>query len=222
MSIFNLLVAANFCLAMVLQDTPAEEVKLSDFSLVPRVPLVEIVRPEVKLQEDIIRLEDWYFSQFQYQSTEPNQAQFGVHVRRADETLRKHLKVKSGLGLVVELIVPDSGAAQAGVQVDDVLLKLDDQWLINSEQFTTLVQNMEIGQTVKVTLIREGLSQEISVTLTKAIALSEDAGKLRFDFDLKFAPADEVHSKLPEAADCAQCHQPNSASDANSHYPANR
>ncbi len=159
-------------------------------------------------------IEGIYFDVANYSDFVPNRSQFGVHIRRADDTLRKHLKIKSGIGLVVESVVPESGAAAAGVQVDDILLKLDDQWLINSEQFTTLVQNSTVGQEVKVTLVREGLSQELVVTLSAGATDVDVVGISSVDLSFTQVPSDDFHKNLPEASNCSNCHQSNYGSKA--------
>jgi hypothetical protein len=165
-------------------------------------------------------VEGIYFEVANYSDFVPNRSQFGVHIRRADDTLRKHLKIKSGIGLVVESVVPESGAAAAGVQIDDVLLKFDDQWLINSEQFTTLVQNSAVGQEVKVTLVREGLSQELLVTLSAGATGDDIVGISSVNLSFTQAPSDDFHKNLPEASNCSNCHQSNFGAKAATQWRA--
>lgn len=221
MSLLNL-VAVSFCLAVYVQDTPPDEGKSGDVPVVQEAPLVES-SSEIKYEPDISAVEAAIDSYFVYEAfNSSSQTQFGVHVRRADDTLRKHLKIKSGVGLVIELVVPNSGAANAEIKVDDVLVKLDDQWLINAEQFTTLVQNMDVGQAVKATLIREGLLQEVSVTLTQSTAIGQGSARLQFELDyFKHAAHENIHKNF-SSADCSKCHQSGAVSGANPHYPANR
>ncbi len=217
MSVLSLLVAANFLLVGLMQETrqdTAQETK-------PETPNIVIDGETLSLESSdvVIRRLPILFNyhvvhgleeQFRFESQGVRKPKFGVHVRRTDDTLRKHLKIKSGVGLVVESVVPESGAATAGVQIDDVLLKLDDQWLINSEQFTTLVQNGEVGQAVKATLVREGLTQEVLVTLTEGIAKFDGAAATHLDLDLRFTvPTDDFHKNLPEVSNCSNCHQSN-------------
>src|SRR5438132_1455211 len=56
----------------------------------------------------------------------------GVVAREASPEVSRQLDLPEGTGMVVELVVPDSAAAKAGIQKYDILTKLDDQLLINS------------------------------------------------------------------------------------------
>jgi membrane-associated protease RseP (regulator of RpoE activity) len=89
----------------------------------------------------------------------------GVSARPMPPVLQKHLKLPRGVGLVVLAVVPDSPAAQAGVEADDVLQKLDDQLLINPPQLMTLVRMYKPGDTVKLTVIHEGTAKVVSAKL---------------------------------------------------------
>ncbi|KKK75837.1 hypothetical protein LCGC14_2869730, partial [marine sediment metagenome] len=66
-----------------------------------------------------------------------------------------------------------SAADRAGVRRHDVLHKLDDQLLVNPEQFAVLVRTHSPGDSVKVTVIRKAKSRVLSVKLGSR-RLSED------------------------------------------------
>jgi len=51
----------------------------------------------------------------------------GVQYGAVPPILAKHLKLKPGTGLVVRAALPGSGAAKAGIEVDDVLVKVNGQ-----------------------------------------------------------------------------------------------
>lgn len=70
-----------------------------------------------------------------------------------------------GTGLTVTGTTAGSPAEKAGLQAGDVLAKLNDQILINPGQFTTLVRTMKDGEVVKLSLFRQGKTQEITATL---------------------------------------------------------
>jgi hypothetical protein len=94
-------------------------------------------------------------------------AWLGVGISSPDEALRRQLKVPEGAGLLVDFIEPRSPAADAGLQQFDLLLKLDDQWLINPEQFAVLVRMQKPGEEVKLTVVREGKQQTVSAKLVE-------------------------------------------------------
>ncbi|MEZ0389113.1 MAG: PDZ domain-containing protein, partial [Verrucomicrobium sp.] len=69
---------------------------------------------------------------------------------------RAQLPLPAGTGLLVRSVVPDSPAAKAGLQKNDVLVRLDDQILVNSSQLRTLVSTRKDGDAVKLALLRQG------------------------------------------------------------------
>jgi C-terminal processing protease CtpA/Prc len=89
----------------------------------------------------------------------------GVGVSEASGALSHQLKLKPGVGLVVDMVQPESPAAKAGVQQYDVLEKLDDQLLVNLPQLMTLVRMHKAGDSVTLTLIREGARQTVTANL---------------------------------------------------------
>lgn len=91
----------------------------------------------------------------------------GVRVTEAAPALRHQLGLPARMGLVVEQVLPGSAAAEAGLQRYDVLQKLDDQLLINEEQLSVLVRSHKPGDSVTLTLFRDGKSQPITVKLAE-------------------------------------------------------
>ena len=91
----------------------------------------------------------------------------GVTADRVSPALNSQLKLPQGLGLVVTHVADDSPAQAAGLEKHDVLHKLDDQLLVNFEQLAVLIRLHEPGDTVKLTLIRGGESQQVTATLAE-------------------------------------------------------
>jgi len=67
-------------------------------------------------------------------------------------------------GLVINY-VDESGPSKGLIRQHDVLQKLNDQILVNGEQFVALVRMHKAGDTIKVTLIREAKSVTVEVKL---------------------------------------------------------
>jgi hypothetical protein len=88
----------------------------------------------------------------------------GVGVNEADATLRNQLKLPDGIGLAVNHVDADGPASKAGVKQHDVLIKLKDQHLVNLQQFVTLVRMNKPGESIELTLLREGTPQTLTVT----------------------------------------------------------
>jgi len=95
----------------------------------------------------------------------------GVTVDEVSEELRAQLPIERGAGLVVRSVVPDGPAAQAGLQIHDVLVKLDDQLLVNGNQLSALVRMKKDGEKARLTYFRGGKSS----TTEAQIRMREEA-----------------------------------------------
>jgi len=101
--------------------------------------------------------------------TETKVAYLGVATSYVTETLRDQLGLPPGMGLVVELVGPDSPAAQAGLRRHDLLVRLDDQRLVNLPQLAVLVRMHQPGDKVTLTLLRGGEELKVPVTLGETV-----------------------------------------------------
>jgi S1-C subfamily serine protease len=101
--------------------------------------------------------------------------QLGVQL--ASDQLARQLGVKEGV-LIVK-VTPDSPAASAGlrgtrrdasgdVHVGDVIIAVDGQPVRNAADLYEALKNHQAGDTVTVTIIREGTRQDVPVTLQAA------------------------------------------------------
>jgi hypothetical protein len=94
-------------------------------------------------------------------------AWLGITTREAPPVIGAQMDLPKGTGLVVDMVIPASPAATAGVQANDVLTKLDDQLLINPPQLAVLVRMKKAGDKVQLTLLRKGKTQTVPVTLSE-------------------------------------------------------
>jgi serine protease Do len=91
----------------------------------------------------------------------------GVETSQVPSVVSEQLGLAKGLGLVVDYVVPDSAAAVAGVQQNDILKMLNDQILIEPSQLRKLLQTFSEGTEVTLTILRKGQEQKITVKLAK-------------------------------------------------------
>src|SRR5262249_32421914 len=91
----------------------------------------------------------------------------GVETSQVPTVLSEQLGLAKGLGLVVDYVVPDSPAATAGVQQNDILKMLNEQILIEPSQLRKLLQTFPDGTQVTLTVLRKGQEQKITVKLAK-------------------------------------------------------
>jgi serine protease Do len=91
----------------------------------------------------------------------------GVETSQVPEVVSEQLGLSKGLGLVVEYVVPNSPAASAGVQQNDILKMLNDQILVEPSQLRKLLQTFSDGTEVTLTILRKGQEQKVTVKLAK-------------------------------------------------------
>src|SRR5438876_10170150 len=91
----------------------------------------------------------------------------GVETSQVPTVVSEQLGLSKGLGLVVEYVVPDSPAAAAGVQQNDILKMLNDQILIEPSQLRKLLQTFPEGAEVTLTVLRKGQEQKLTAKLAR-------------------------------------------------------
>jgi hypothetical protein len=91
----------------------------------------------------------------------------GVETSQVPNVVSEQLGLTKGLGLVVDYVVPNSPAASAGVQQNDILKMLNDQILMEPTQLRRLLQTFSEGTEVTLTILRKGQEQKIIVKLAK-------------------------------------------------------
>lgn len=89
-------------------------------------------------------------------------SQFGVHGRDLNDTERRELQ--SNKGLYVRVVVDDSPAYQADILSGDIILAIDGEPVANGESLSKLI-GARLGQSVKVSIYRQGAKFEKSVQL---------------------------------------------------------
>ena len=111
-------------------------------------------------------------------------AYLGVATQPVDPLLARHLKLRPGVGLLVQMVDEESAAA-GQVQVEDILTDFDGQILVNPEQLSTLVRLQKRGQEVTLKLRRAGAEETVKVKLGERDAppapAEQDWSDPRFD-----------------------------------------
>ncbi len=101
----------------------------------------------------------------------------GVSLTEVPASLRAHIKLEEGQGLMVGTVIPDSPAAKAGLQQYDIILKSGDQALKHPKELQTLVDSAE-DKPVSITVQRQGEHKVIEITPVKREVLKASHSQL--------------------------------------------
>ncbi len=87
----------------------------------------------------------------------------GVVTRELEPEVRAQAGLQEGYGLLVVEIMPEGPAKSAGLQQHDVLVRLNDQKLVNVEQLQVLVRSQKKGDDITLTIRRAGAEQDVKI-----------------------------------------------------------
>lgn len=97
----------------------------------------------------------------------------GVATMPVPPPVTAQLKLKPGFGLLVGQVVENSPAAAAGLKENDILVKLDDQHLVDPNQLMTLVRSFAPDSEITLTYISGGETKTAKVRVGKRQASAE-------------------------------------------------
>ncbi|MBI2919821.1 MAG: trypsin-like peptidase domain-containing protein [Planctomycetes bacterium] len=92
----------------------------------------------------------------------------GIRVAPVEPALRKHLEIPPGRGVLVVIVTRGSPAAEAGLEMWDVVLSVDGQDIADIETLAELVMSKTGGETVTIKLLREKKELELKATIGKS------------------------------------------------------
>jgi hypothetical protein len=92
-------------------------------------------------------------------------AYLGVYTSELKQSVSHQLDLPPNLYLCVEQVAEGSPAQKAGIQKFDILLKLNDQILVNPDQLKYLVHSKNPDERLEMTLVRKGKKKKIVVIL---------------------------------------------------------
>lgn len=92
-------------------------------------------------------------------------AYLGVVTSEVPDMLNDHLGLEPGGGIIVRSVMPDGPAAKAGIQVHDVITRVDDKGVSSSQDLTDRITARQPGDKVRIDLIQKGKPARIDVAL---------------------------------------------------------
>jgi S1-C subfamily serine protease len=91
----------------------------------------------------------------------------GVTTAAITPDMRQQLGLSESSGAIVQSVAAGSPAAGAGIQPGDVIVEADGKSVATPEDLITTIRSHKPGDTMQMTVVRDGNSQTVSVTLTE-------------------------------------------------------
>lgn len=89
----------------------------------------------------------------------------GVIAQNITKTLSQALKLNNNKGTLVTKVVPNSPANKAGIEVQDVITKLNNAAIRSATQLSNMLAATRPGTKVKLTIVRAGKPEVLTVTV---------------------------------------------------------
>ena len=95
----------------------------------------------------------------------PTHAKLGVSLTTVNAQNAKRYNLPVSSGAYVSTVAADSGAAEAGMREGDIIVSIDGEKMASSTDVTLEIREHNPGDTVKVTVNRDGSEVDLQVTL---------------------------------------------------------
>ena len=92
----------------------------------------------------------------------------GISTQDVTEQLASALSLDRNRGALITAIDPDSPADRAGLQAGDVVVSINDNQVINSQQFLNYEGLLELGRNNNIRYVRNGKERETRAKITEA------------------------------------------------------
>lgn len=102
----------------------------------------------------------------------------GVEINTIDAESAKALGAEVDRGALVTAITPDSAAEQAGLQVDDIIVRVNDRKIDDGRALANAIGLKGSGEEVDIEFVRNGKRQSVTATLGQRSVLSSSGGDI--------------------------------------------
>ena len=91
----------------------------------------------------------------------------GIGIQPLDDTIADSLGLPKNSGEIVRSVEPTGGAARAGIQTGDVIVKVNNRDVTPDDTLSYIVASLPVGSRVPIELIRNGKRMTVTATLAQ-------------------------------------------------------
>ena len=91
----------------------------------------------------------------------------GIRLQELNKALAQGLDIQVESGILVTEVLPNTPAAKAGLQKNDVIVEFDKTPVRDDGRFRLMVANTEVGTAVPIVIVRDGKKKQLAITLTE-------------------------------------------------------
>ena len=101
----------------------------------------------------------------------------GVTIQDLKGDLAEYYGLKHSEGVMVTDVVPGNPAEKAGIRAKDIITAVNGEKVQNSRELTAKAATLPVGETTKITVVRDGQEKTFDVKVAKRPLTLADAGK---------------------------------------------
>ncbi len=112
----------------------------------------------------------------------------GVETSNLTPELRQHFGVEGDAGLMISRVLEDSAAAEAGLEVGDIVTQVDGEKITSTSRLGSVIRRSEGGDVVDIEFWRDGNREMTQATLEERERCAFDIGSTLEGLDLDNIP----------------------------------
>jgi len=92
----------------------------------------------------------------------------GVYVDDLSDGLAEYFRVPDGKGVLVEEVVEDSPAEAGGIRAGDVIIRIGDTGISNTDELVDAISSMTAGVETPIVIVRKGSETALKITVEES------------------------------------------------------